>query len=169
MERTAGLLDRYAACKRKRQVSSSGESDAAPGQPVEPSQPATSDQPNADGSSGDRGITIPGSPELEPTFGPESDGASRSDLNEGDPATQALQVILPSGQGEAPQNRSEFMRSGLPRPKRPDQVITNNYIPPHGPEPPESRDIGPWRGGGEKNTAPLGALSPRSVRDRSVK
>ena len=28
------------------------------------------------------------------------------------------------------------MQSSLPRPKRPDQVITNNYIPPRGPEPP---------------------------------
>ena len=28
------------------------------------------------------------------------------------------------------------MRSDLPKPKRPDQVITNNYIPPRGPEPP---------------------------------
>ena len=28
------------------------------------------------------------------------------------------------------------MRSDLPRPKWPDQVITNNYIPPRGPEPP---------------------------------
>ena len=28
------------------------------------------------------------------------------------------------------------MRSGLPKPKRPDQVITHNYIPPRGPEPP---------------------------------
>ena len=27
------------------------------------------------------------------------------------------------------------MRSGLPRPKRPDQVITNNYITPRDPEP----------------------------------
>ena len=27
------------------------------------------------------------------------------------------------------------MRSGLPRPKRPDQVITHNYIPPCGPKP----------------------------------
>ena len=27
------------------------------------------------------------------------------------------------------------MRSGLPRPKQPDQVITNNYLPPRGPEP----------------------------------
>ena len=28
------------------------------------------------------------------------------------------------------------MRSGLPRPKRPDQVITHNYLAPRGPEPP---------------------------------
>ena len=63
MERAAGLLDRYAAQKRKRQVSSSGESDAAPIQSVEPSQPASDDQPAADGSLGDRAITIPGSPE----------------------------------------------------------------------------------------------------------
>ena len=27
------------------------------------------------------------------------------------------------------------MRSALPRPKRPDQVITNNYLPSRGPEP----------------------------------
>ena len=73
---------------------------------------------------------------MEPTIGPESDGVDRSDSNEGDPAPRSLQVILPSGQGEGPQNRSEFMRSGLPRPKRSDQVITNNYLPPRGPEPP---------------------------------
>ena len=85
---------------------------------------------------GDRAITIPGSPELGPTIGLESDGADRSDSNEGDPAPRALQVILPSDQGEEPQSRSEYMRSGLPRPKRPDQVITNNYLPPSGSEPP---------------------------------
>ena len=28
------------------------------------------------------------------------------------------------------------MQSGLPRPKQPDQVITNNYLPPRGSEPP---------------------------------
>ena len=70
MERMAGLLDRYAAHKRKRQVSSSGESDAAPIQSAEPSQPATNDQSAADGSSGDWAITIPGSAELGPTIGP---------------------------------------------------------------------------------------------------
>ena len=136
MERTAGLLDRYASRKRKWKVSSSGESNAAPVQPAEPSQPAINDQPAADGSSGDLAITIPGSPELEPTIELKSEGADRSYSNEGDLAPQALQVILPSSQDEGPQNRSEFMRSGLPRPKRPDQVITNNYLPPRGPEPP---------------------------------
>ena len=42
-ERTMGLLDRYAARKRKRQVISSDESDAAPIQTAEPNQPATDD------------------------------------------------------------------------------------------------------------------------------
>ena len=44
MERTVGLLDRYAARKRKRQVSSSGESDAAPTQSADLSSSPTSDK-----------------------------------------------------------------------------------------------------------------------------
>ena len=132
-----GLLDRYVARKRKRQVSSSGESDVALVQSTEPSQLATNDQSAADDSSGDRAITILGSPELGPTIGPELDGAGRSESNEGDLAPRALQVILPSYQGE------EYMRSSLPRPKRPDQVITNNYLPPRGPEPPRVKISAP--------------------------
>ena len=80
---------------------------------------------------------------MEPTIGPESDGTDRSGSNEGDSAPQALQIILPSGRGEEPQNRSEFMRSGLPRLKRSDQVITNNYVPPRGPEPPRVEILAP--------------------------
>ena len=57
-------------------------------------------------------------------------------MSEGDPAMQALQVIPPSDRGEETPSRSKYMRSGLPWPKQPDQVITNNYLPPHGPEPP---------------------------------
>ena len=83
MERTAGLLDRYATWKREWQVSLSGESDAAPIQSADPSQSATKDQSAADGSSGDRAITIHGSPELGPTIGPEP---NRSESNEDDPA-----------------------------------------------------------------------------------
>ena len=136
MERTAGLLDRYATRKRKRHVSSSGESDAAPAQSTEPSQPATNDQFAADGSSGDRPITISCSPELGPTIGPEPDGEGRSEHNEGDPTPRALQVILPADPSEEPRSRSEYMRSGMPRPKWRDQLITNKYLPPHGSEPP---------------------------------
>ena len=58
MERMTRLLDCYAARKRKRQVSSSGESDAVLVQSVELSQLTADDQPTADGSSGDRVITI---------------------------------------------------------------------------------------------------------------
>ena len=86
MERMTGLLDRYAARKRKQQVSSSGESNSSPVQSAEPSQPAAHDQPATDGSSGDRAITIPGSPELMSIGGAELDGVSRSEFNEGDPA-----------------------------------------------------------------------------------
>ena len=136
MERTTGLPDRYAARKRKRQVSSSGESDAAPVQSVESSQPAGDDQPAADGSLGDRAITIIGSLELGPTGGAEPDGAGRSESNEGDPAPQALQVIPPSDRGEEPPRKSKHIRSGLPKSSWLAQVITHNYLPPRGPEPP---------------------------------
>ena len=91
------------------------------------------DQSTVDDSSGDRAFTIPGSPELGP---PVESGPDQPESNEDDPAPLALQIIPPSDQGEGSQNRSEFMRSDLPKPKRSDQVTTNNYIPPRGPGPP---------------------------------
>ena len=119
-ERMTGLLDRYAARKRKQHVVSSSESDPAPVQTVGPSLPATDGQPVTDGSSGDQTIIIPCSPELEPTVGAEPDGVGRSESNEGDPASRALQVIPPLDRGEEQPNKSKYMRSGLPKPNRPD-------------------------------------------------
>ena len=119
MKRTAGLLDRYAARKKKWQVSSSGESDS--------SQPATKDQSTADCSSRDRAITIPGSPEFGPSIGTEPD---RSELNEGDPTPRALQIIPPLDQGEDRPSKSKFTRSGFPNPTRPVEILTLNYLPP---------------------------------------
>ena len=136
MEKTVGLLDRYAARNRKRQVNSSGESDVALVQSVEPSQPTGDDQPAADRSLRDWAITISSSPELGPTSGAEHDGACRSESNEGDSTPQALQVIPPSNRGEEPPRKSKHMQSWLPKPNRPDQVITHNYLPPRGLEPP---------------------------------
>ena len=74
-ERMTGLLDRYAACKRKRQVISSSKSDPGPVHTAKPSLPATDGQPVIDGSLGDQDIIIPCSPKLEPTGGAELDGA----------------------------------------------------------------------------------------------
>ena len=129
-----GLLDRYAAHKRKWQVISSDESDGAPIRTAEPSQPAADGQPVADGSSRDLAIIIPCSPELGPTGRTESDGADRSESNKDGPTPTALQVIPPSVKVEEKPSRSKYMRSGLPRPHWPDQVITTSYLPPRGPE-----------------------------------
>ena len=136
MERTVGLLDRYAARKRKRQVSSSEESGDVLVRFAELSQPASDDQPAADGSSGDRAITIPGSPELGPTGESKPDGAGQPESNVGDPALRALQVILPSDQGEERPSKSKFTRSGFPKPTCLVEVLTLNYLPPRGSEPP---------------------------------
>ena len=91
------MLDHYAAQKRKRHVSSSRESDATPVPSVDLGQPVTKDQPAADVSLGDRAITILGSPELGPTIGSDLEQCKS---NEDDPAPRALQIILPSDQGE---------------------------------------------------------------------
>ena len=74
-ERMMGLLELYAARKRKRQVISSSKSDPAPVHIAGPSLPATDGQPVNNGSSGDQAIIIPCSPELEPTGGAKLDGA----------------------------------------------------------------------------------------------
>ena len=89
-----GLLDRYAARKRKRQVISNSESDPAPVHTVEPSLPTTDGQPVTNESLGDQAIIIPCSSELEPTGGAKLDGVGRPESNKGDPAPRALQVIM---------------------------------------------------------------------------
>ena len=45
-------------------------------------------------------------------------------------------MILPSDQGEERLSGSKFTRMGLPKPTHPVEVLTLNYIPPRGPEPP---------------------------------
>ena len=130
-----GLLDRYAARKRKRKVISIGESDTAHVQTGGSSLPAIDGQLAVDGSSGDQAIIIPCSLELGPTTRMEQDRVYRSESKEDGPAPAALQVIPPSDQAKEQPSRSKYMRSRLPRPHRSDQVITNNYLPPRGPEP----------------------------------
>ena len=104
-ERMTELLDRYAARKRRRQVISSGESDIAPVQTAGLRLSATDGQPTNDESSGDQAIIIPCSPELGPIGRTEPGEAARSESNEDDPASIALQVIPPSDRAEEQPSR----------------------------------------------------------------
>ena len=129
-ERMTGLLDSYAARKRQRQLSSGIEFDIAPAQAAGPSQPA------AEGGSEVQVIIIPGSPESGPIDQTEPAGVARIESKEADPVPSALQVIPPSDRDEGQPSRLKFIRSELPRPTLPEQIITNCYAPLHGPEPP---------------------------------
>ena len=81
-------------------------------------------------------IIILGSPELGPVDQTETMEATRIESKEADSIPSALQVIPPPDRAEGQPNRSKFMRSGLRKPKLPDQIITNCYAPPRGSEPP---------------------------------
>ena len=122
-ERMTGLLDRYVARKRKRLVSSCSESD--------PAQAAGSSLPAAEGGSEMQAIVISGSLEPGATDQMEPAGVARTESREADSVPSALQVIHSSDEGRP--GRSKFMRSGLPRPPLPEQIITNSYAPPRGP------------------------------------
>ena len=103
-ERITGLLDRYSARKRKRQLSSSSESN--PAQTAGPSQPA------AEGGSEMQAIVIPGSPEPEPTYQMEPAGVARIELKEADLVSSSLQVIPHSDWDEGQLSRSKLCGPG---------------------------------------------------------
>ena len=86
-----GLLDRYAAHKRKRQLSSSNESD--------PAQAARSSQPASEGGSEMQSIVIPGSLKPGATNQTEPARVTLTESKEADPIPSALQVIHPSDEG----------------------------------------------------------------------
>ena len=108
-----GLLDCYAARKRKRQQSSDSESDIAPTQATGPSQPVS------EGGSEVQAIIIPGSPESGPAYEMESAGVAQIESMDADLVPSALQVIPPSDLDEGQPSRSKFTWSGLPRPTFP--------------------------------------------------
>ena len=88
-ERIMGLLDNYAARKRKQQLSFGSESDIALAQAAGPSQPA------ADEGSEVQAIIILGSPKSGPTDQTEPAGITRTESKEADLVPSALQGIPP--------------------------------------------------------------------------
>ena len=121
-----GLLDRYAACKRKRQLSSNSE--------FGPAQVAGSSQLAVEGGLEMQAIVILGSPKPGTTDQTVPAGVARTESKEADPIPSALQVIHPSDEGRP--DRSKFMRSDLPRSPLPERIITNSYAPLCGADPP---------------------------------
>ena len=114
-----GLLDRYAARKRKRQLSSSSESD--------PTQAAGSSQLVVEGGSEMQAIVIHSSPDPGATDQTEPAGVARTESKDADPVPSAFQAIHPSDEGRP--DRSQFMRSGLLRLPFLERIITNSYAP----------------------------------------
>ena len=64
-------------------------------------------------------------------------------LGEAVQAPTALQTILPAAQVGSQPGKSEFNRIGLKRPKLPDWIITNSYLPACGPAPPKE-EVSTW-------------------------
>ena len=115
-----GLLDRYAARKRKRQENAARDADASLDQPVGSSRPV------AGGSSEERAISIPSSPETRSNYRLD---IGDDVLAEAVPAPPALQIILPPTQVGSQSGRSEFTRTKLKRQKLLNRIITNSYLP----------------------------------------
>ena len=133
-EEMTGLLDRYAARKRKRLEDAAWEANIAP------DQAAGSSRHTAGSSSEEHAIIISGSPETG-----SNDRLDIGDdvLGEAAPTSPALQTILPPTQVGSRPGRSEFTRTKLKRPKLPDRIITNSYLVAHGPAPPKEEVSAP--------------------------
>ena len=69
-------------------------------------------------------IIIPGSPNPGLTNQTKQSGDARTESKEVDPVPSALQVIPPSDRAKGQPSRSNFMRSGLPRPALQERIIT---------------------------------------------
>ena len=123
-----GLLDRYAARKRKLQEDTAREADAALDQVAWSSRPVTSC------SLEEQAIIILGSPE---TGSNDRLGIGDDVLGEAAPTPLALQTILPLTQVGSQPSRSEFTLTGLKRPKIPNRIITNSHLPARGLAPPK--------------------------------
>ena len=110
------------------------EADAAP------DQAAGSSRTAAGGRSEERVIIILGSPETG-----SNDRLDIGDdvLGEAVRAPPALETILPPAQVRSQLGRSEFTRTGLKRPKLPDRIITNSYLPARGRASPKEELLAP--------------------------
>ena len=124
-----GLLDRYAARKRKWQESAEKNADQAEG----------SNRPSMDGGSEIQAIIIPGSPEMGSSDQPGPGGVALGEPREVTLIPPALQVIHPPDQAKSRPDTARLARAGRKKPLSPDRILLNSYPPPPPPPPPPPR------------------------------
>ena len=124
-EEMTGLLDRYAARKRKRQEDVEREADRAEGL----------DRPPTVGGLEMQAILIPGSLEVGSNDQSGSEDIARGGLREDAPIPPALQVVHPPDQSGRRLGTAKLVLSGRKSSLPPDWILLNSYLPPRGPAP----------------------------------
>ena len=122
-EEMTGLLDRYAARKRKWQEDVEREVDRAEGPDWLPT----------DGGSEMQAIVILGSPETGSNDQPGPEDIARGEPRESTPIPPALQVVRRPDQLECRPGNAKLELPECKRPLPPDRILLNSYLPPHGP------------------------------------
>ena len=124
-EEMTGLLDRYAARKRKRQEDAEREAERVEG----------SDRPPTDGGSEMQLIVIPASPEMGSNDQPGLEDIAHEEPREDAPIPLALQAVHPLDRPESRPSTAKLVLTGRKRPLPPDRILLNSYLPPRGPAP----------------------------------
>ena len=119
-EEMRGLLDRYAARKRKRQEDAEREADRDEGSNWLPT----------DGGSEMQAIAIPGSPETGSNDQPGPEDIARGEPRESTPIPPTLQVVHPPDQLESCPSNAKLALPGRKRPLPPNRILLNSYLPP---------------------------------------
>ena len=117
-----GLLDRYAARKRKRQEEAEREAKRAEGSVL----------PLMDGGSEIQTIMIPASPEMGSNDQSGSKDIAREEPRKEAPIPPTLQVVHPSERPESHSGAARLTLTERKRPLPPDRILLNCYLPPHG-------------------------------------
>ena len=122
-EEMTGLLDRYAARKRKRQEEAEREAERAEG-PV---------RPPVHGGSEIQKIMIPAFLKMGSNDQPGSEDIAREEPREEAPIPPALQVVHHSERSESRPSATKLALTGRKRSLPPDRILFNSYLPPRDP------------------------------------
>ena len=125
-----GLIQNFAARKRKRDASLEQDAD------VVPEVAGGSDQPCPDGGSEVQAIVISGSPEMGLNDQPTLRNVTLAKSREASPVPAAIQVVHHPEQAASQSDRAKYTRAGLKRSLLPDRMLVNSYLPSCGPAPP---------------------------------